>query len=862
MNPNSFTPPDLDSMGRLLPAFEFKVLVASNHVSAVYMANQRSLERDVAIKVLAPQVGRKEDFKQSFETTARMMGKLHHPNLIGIYDSGMADGMLYFVMEFVPGKSLARSSKGRCVEVSQALRLVTGIAAGLAHAHEHGIIHGNLNPCDILLNQKAEPKIGNFGIPHADAGETTPQSADPPKSVAADIHAAGAILYELLTGRPHNAGAPPPSTLSKCGPAIDAIWAQATNQDPARRFPNAQSLVSALEEASQKGRATLTPKAAAPPVSEKSSAKPASPPKSAPPDPDESPAPPRRSHVGFNWKLVFNLIIIGVLLYAISLAWKNYQKKTAERDREHLQALAEQEAEKERKREEAAKRAEERRNLANTPDTKPPVVPDAPPPKIESPAESLARLRNDLYSGDRGEMPVGSIRQGDSDYFLITDPMTWPEASWFAEKHGAHLAIPNEVADLTWLQRKVAPDEVGIWIGAGRSGRSEWTLADGSPWKPAKDPAGLGAFLALDKNGILRAEGQKRSLPFVLQWHRNGKNPGSLDSLLEITRKSLDGSAPVFPPGTGIIGNRRYLYIARPATWRDAYDLANTSGGHLVVASETAEITYLEEFTQDISAENGIWLGAFMKGTEWVWQTGEPWKSAKWTATPVAEEGHAVILMPGEGWNSQTIDNHASGFIIEWSNDRKGGSSASGIPTVDAPASGLPEFDALKKRALDLITTADTKRTEQLASNAKTFLWDLDVWLRGLPRSENSTWTPYVTLLKATVANNRVPSTIPLTSGIKLSPNMAKIASGCAERQDRIDAEFLAEVDRVRTAYTVKVREYLAQALKSGKSGDAKTLSEALDAAATTANWVTSFGFDPKPKNPVPVADNIRENTD
>lgn len=861
MNPPPFHVPALETMSSLLPAFEFKALISSNDFSAVYMASQRSLDRDVAIKILAPQVSDRTDFRQSFETTARMMAKLNHPNLIGVYDSGLVDGMLYFVMEFVPGKSLERSAKGQCVELSQAIHLVTGICAGLTQAHQHGILHGDLCPANILLNQKAEPKIGNFGFTHAadpadrkspyGAPEISGQTATKP----GDIFAVGAILYELLTGRPQKPGSAPPSSHSKCGPAIDAIWSKATHADPAERYADAKALASALAESTQSARLPITssvgatPKAkpaASPQNSDKASPKPEAPAQS---DSEESPPPPPKVRVGFNWKLVRNLIIIAGLLYAISLAWDNYQKQTAKREREHMQALIDEKAAKEKKRLEDLKRAEDRKRTAVVPGTPTPTIPDVPTPQVETPEDSLARLRKDLYSGSRDEMPFGSVRQGESDYFLVTEPMSWPDAAWFAERHGAHLAIPNAAADLTWLLSKVAPKEIGIWIGVGRSGRREWTMVDGLSWQPKKEPAGLGSFLALDKNGLLRAEGAKRKLPFVIQWRRDGKNPGSIAALLENTAKSLANSTPVYPPGTSVVGNRHYLYVAQPATWREAHDLAKSAGGHLVVASDTAEVSNLSQFTAEIPADDGIWIGAFRKEADWLWVTGEPWKSAKWIKEPAAEPAvSAVILRPGEGWDTRDLESSASGFIIEWSGDRTGESQA---PSASAAPSGdNAEFEALKKRARDLIAAADTKRTEQLASNAKTFGWDLDVWLRGLPRSENVTWGPYVTLLKATVSKNRVPSSVPLTSGIKLSPGMAKIAQSCAAKQDRVDAEFIVEVDRVRGAYVTKVREFLAKAVQAGQSDRAKSLSEALDSASTTADWVRSFGFDPKPENP------------
>ncbi|MCU0748818.1 MAG: protein kinase [Akkermansiaceae bacterium] len=865
MTPPSFTAPSLEAMNALLPAFDFKALIASNELSAVYMAGQRSLEREVAIKILAPHVSESADFRKSFETTARMMARLNHPNLIGLYDSGLVDGMLYFVMEFVPGKSLARSAKGQQVDVTQALSLIQGIASGIAHAHDHGISHGDLNPSNVLLNQKAEPKIGNFGFTHpqqtaaegAASPYTAPEAVHQVPTKPGDIFALGAILYELLTGHPHRTGAAAPSTLSKCGEAVDAVWRKATDVDPAKRFPDAKSLLAALSGGSRgPGTAGIGQvaklKPAAPPISDKLAKVPAAPAKADSPD---SPTPPPPAiKVGFNWKLVRNLIIIGGLLYAISLAWENYQRTKAGRERAHADEVIKSQAEKEKKRLEDLKRAEERRKNSISGIPGETTKPLTPPPSTESPEASLARLRNDLYSGERSEMPLGSIAQGENSYFLVKEPMSWPEASWFAEKHGGFIAIPNVAADLTWLLAKAAPDEIGIWIGAARSSRNDWKLADGEVWKPKKEPTGIGRYLALDKNGLLRAEGLKRKLPFVIQWRKDGKNPAQLETLLARTGESLKTNTASFPPGTAALRTRHYLYVARPTLWGDALKFAQSSGGILAVPSDNYELTDISQTVLDAEAPDGVWIGGFRLLGDWEWMTGEPWKPVKWAGGNSNDATkRRVVFRPGAGLDHLDPENMASGFIIEWSNDAKGGSAAGNPESSDTTGTaGIPELDTLTKRAKDLLLVADRKRAEQLATNAKTFTWDLDTWVKGLPRSENLTWSPHVSMLKASVSKNRVPAAVPLSSGIKLSSNMAKIAENCAAKQDRIDAEFVTEADRIRTFYTGKVREMLAQAVQGGKGANAKILGEALDTAGNTADWVRSLGLEARPENPKP----------
>jgi len=113
---NEFIAPELEELNQLIPGYEFIDFIAKGGMGAVYLARQVSLDRQVAIKVLPPILCQDEGFKASFETEAKLMAKLNHPNLIGIYDFGDVHGMLYIVMEYVKGQSLFHSSVGKMIE--------------------------------------------------------------------------------------------------------------------------------------------------------------------------------------------------------------------------------------------------------------------------------------------------------------------------------------------------------------------------------------------------------------------------------------------------------------------------------------------------------------------------------------------------------------------------------------------------------------------------------------------------------------------------------------------------------------------------------------------------------------------------
>jgi serine/threonine protein kinase len=256
MSATSFEAPSLEVLAGLLPAYEFDSFIAQGGMGAVYKARQRALDRDVAIKVLPRELGADPAFHESFETEARAMARLNHPNLIGVYDFGDIDGMLYIVMEYVNGKSLYHSAYNLAVDPEQAAALVKGICDGLAHAHENGVIHRDIKPANILLNEKVVPKIGDFGLARpADAdspglimgtpGYTAPEIYDNPEhfDVRTDIYALGVILYELLTGhKPEDEDMQPPSTIVNCDKKLDVIWQKSTDPDPARRYNSAEEM--------------------------------------------------------------------------------------------------------------------------------------------------------------------------------------------------------------------------------------------------------------------------------------------------------------------------------------------------------------------------------------------------------------------------------------------------------------------------------------------------------------------------------------------------------------------------------------------------------------------------------------------
>lgn len=259
---SGFVAPDPAELSPLFPGYEIQGLIATGGMGAVYCAVQKSLDRTVALKILPLELSRDAAFCAGFEAEAKAMARLNHPNLIGVYDFGEVNGMLYIIMEFVPGKSIYHSADGIAIDPGEVVRLVTGICHGLAHAHEHGIIHRDIKPSNILLDLNAQPKIGDFGLARPferkiEEGEeifgtphyTAPEVVNSPHSVdyRADIFSVGVLLHELLTGKLPANDPRPASVIARCDVRFDAIIRRATQPIPAGRYSSADEMAKELQ---------------------------------------------------------------------------------------------------------------------------------------------------------------------------------------------------------------------------------------------------------------------------------------------------------------------------------------------------------------------------------------------------------------------------------------------------------------------------------------------------------------------------------------------------------------------------------------------------------------------------------------
>lgn len=209
-------------------------------MGVVYKAWQRRLDRFVAIKMIRSGSTDAKTLAR-FRTEAEAVARLHHPNIVQVHEVGTLSGQPYMVLEYVEGSSLDKDLRGEPMPPKRAAERMLVLAQALQAAHERGILHRDLKPANILLDAQGAPKIADFGLAKrmdADSGQSrsgdligTPSYMAPEQAAgrvgelgpATDVYALGAILYELLTGRPPFRG-----------PTVIATLDQVVNLDPVR----------------------------------------------------------------------------------------------------------------------------------------------------------------------------------------------------------------------------------------------------------------------------------------------------------------------------------------------------------------------------------------------------------------------------------------------------------------------------------------------------------------------------------------------------------------------------------------------------------------------------------------------------
>jgi hypothetical protein len=264
----------------VIDGYEVGELLGRGGMGLVFRARHKPLRRPVALKIVVSGAHAGATERARFRTEAEAVARLHHPGIVQIYEVGEQAGCPYLALEFVGGGSLAEQLDGTPVPPRRAAQILLDLARAVQHAHEQGIVHRDLKPANVLLTETGVVKVADFGLAKlldVEQGQTNSgvvlgspsymapeQAAGKVRAIgpATDVYALGAILYELLTGRPPfrgasfletldqvrtHAPAPPQALQPRVSGDLAAICLRCLEKNPALRYSSAAALARDLD---------------------------------------------------------------------------------------------------------------------------------------------------------------------------------------------------------------------------------------------------------------------------------------------------------------------------------------------------------------------------------------------------------------------------------------------------------------------------------------------------------------------------------------------------------------------------------------------------------------------------------------
>jgi eukaryotic-like serine/threonine-protein kinase len=278
--------------------YELHRRIGRGGMAEVSLARDQLLDRPVAIKALFPEFATDPSFVERFRREATAAANLNHPNIVGVYDWGEAEGTYFIVMEYVDGRSLSEILRADGpLHPDRVADVGADVAAALGFAHRNGVVHRDVKPGNVLVDQGGQVKVADFGIARAISassdenltqagtvmGTATYFSPEQARGDAvdprSDIYSLGCVLYELVVGRPpfsgdspvaiaykqvHESPVPPRQINPSIPPALEAIILKCLAKNPANRYPSAEDLRADLRRFREGNRILAEPVMAPP----------------------------------------------------------------------------------------------------------------------------------------------------------------------------------------------------------------------------------------------------------------------------------------------------------------------------------------------------------------------------------------------------------------------------------------------------------------------------------------------------------------------------------------------------------------------------------------------------------------------
>ncbi|MBL9176471.1 MAG: protein kinase [Verrucomicrobiaceae bacterium] len=874
-------PPSLEEMQAMLPQYQFEKLLGRGGMGAVYKAQQVSLDRPVAIKVLPSDLIDNADanFLERFKNEARTMARLNHPSIVNVYDFGETQaGLLYFVMEFIDGTDVLQmiASQGRLPE-EYALSITAHVCDALAYAHKNGVIHRDIKPANILINMEGAVKVADFGLAKAnDPGQSgitktnmamgTPDFVAPeafvpgvPLDGRADLYAIGVMLYQMLTGEIPRGIWTMPGMKVGTDPRFDAIIGKAMQTDREVRYQTAADLRRDLDTILTLPRAVLIARQQAAAEAAAKATRTQTQNEVAKDGHADVPPKKKSSSLGPVLGIAASVALVAGLYVMLT---SGGSKKPPPND----------------------SAASPSRPSAPTPaaSTPPPsITPPAPVVAATSPAPApeMPASPPAVPPADFGPGAVHTF--GGHRYQLIEEKLRWDAAKARAESLGGHLATITSKEENEWLKNSLGllkGTRSHVFLGGSRSvDDGRWTWVTGEPFDlsfwlgdvPDTHDPYLAFYLDQSRWDDIP---DANSYSFLVEWDDAGTKPMPVAS----TAPAMPAAAPavtasVSPPPPQhpalsqadierIISFRghRYRLLQGIFQWKQAEARARELGAHLASITSREENdfimqSYAEYFRVPDNAR-GILIGLWQdkKDAPWTWITGESLEYAVWRpgepnrisgAYPAADSAPCISLIYGGGWDDVDVSFTCATILIEWDSDPR---EDPRIAQLEKGFQGRLETDAgqpfraaLAKLNRGYITVGIARA--RAAAQARGSLFD-------------------VTMLDAEKALVEKDGAVPAEDAAETPASLKTLRATYRGALSKITAERDAKAAPLYDLYLKAIDARVAELTKAGKTGAAVSIQALRDeiatqkpaaAAAVTATSATPrTALAPTPKAP------------